>query len=241
MLFLAACNGGQTPTDTTPPDVPSGLAATAGDAQVSLSWQANSEADLKQYNLYSGTSSTELTLLASIPGGSESYVATGLTNGTTYFFALDAEDNAGNKSSRSGSVSATPQADPDPDPDPDPTPPAVTTGNIPDGATDIAINTTISISFSKAMNRTATETAFSSSPAIDCEFSWNIFDTTLSCKPNNPLSSNTTYSITLGTGAQDTAGNPLGSPYSFSFTTGTQTLSSCRFGESNFSSCVFGD
>ncbi|MFL5851376.1 MAG: galactose oxidase-like domain-containing protein [Solirubrobacteraceae bacterium] len=91
------------PPDTTPPAVPSGLNATPGDAQVALNWSANGESDLDHYNVYRNSSK-----IAS-PTGS-SYTDTGLTNGTTYGYAVTAVDKAGNESAKSGSVSATPQA-----------------------------------------------------------------------------------------------------------------------------------
>jgi chitodextrinase len=93
------------PPDTTPPAVPSGLTATAGDARVALNWSANGESDLDHYNVYRNSSK-----IAS-PTGS-SYTDTGLTNGTTYGYAVTAVDKAGNESAKSGSVSVTPQAPP---------------------------------------------------------------------------------------------------------------------------------
>ena len=83
------------------PSAPTGLTATAGDAQVALSWTApttNTDSsaitDLAGYNVYYGTTS----------GGSYSqhnsttvtgttYTVTGLTNGTTYYFVVKAVDS----------------------------------------------------------------------------------------------------------------------------------------------------
>jgi chitodextrinase len=93
--------------DTTPPAVPSGLNATAGDAQVALNWSANGESDLDHYNVYRNNSKI------GSPTGS-SYTDTGLTNGTTYSYAVTAVDKAGNESAKSGNISATPQAPPAP-------------------------------------------------------------------------------------------------------------------------------
>jgi chitodextrinase len=89
--------------DATPPAVPSGLNATAGNAQVALNWSANGESDLDHYNVYRNSSK-----IAS-PSGS-SYTDTGLTYGTTYSYAVTAVDKAGNESAKSASVLATPQA-----------------------------------------------------------------------------------------------------------------------------------
>src|SRR5258708_18733755 len=78
------------------PGVPTGLAATAGNAQVSLSWSASAHAS--SYNLgRAATSSGPFTLIKNTT--STSFVDTGLTNGTTYFYVVSAADSAG--SSRS--------------------------------------------------------------------------------------------------------------------------------------------
>jgi chitodextrinase len=95
--------------DTTPPAVPSGLNATARDARVDLSWSANGESDLDHYNVYRNNNNSKI----ASPTGS-SYTDSGLTNGTTYSYAVTAVDKAGNESAKSGSVSATPQAPPPP-------------------------------------------------------------------------------------------------------------------------------
>lgn len=97
--------GGGTAPDTTPPAVPGGLAAVAGDAQAALSWTANTEPDLLGYNVYRGT-----TKLNATPVSTPSYTATGLTNGTAYSFQVSAVDTSGNESAKSGAVGATPVA-----------------------------------------------------------------------------------------------------------------------------------
>ena len=102
-----------TPTAaSTQPAAPSGLQATAGDAQVTLTWQANSESDLASYTVYQGTSSGNLSKVSDVPAGTETFTATGLTNGTPYFFAIDAKNTQGQSSSQSAEVSATPTAEP---------------------------------------------------------------------------------------------------------------------------------
>jgi parallel beta-helix repeat protein len=99
------------PADTTPPGAPTGLHATAGDGQVALGWNANTEPDLAGYNVYRSTSQTGsytkqnssiLTLTA--------LTQTGLVNGTTYWYRVSALDKSGNESPQSAAVSATPQA-----------------------------------------------------------------------------------------------------------------------------------
>lgn len=88
----------------TVPSAPTGLTATPGNAQVSLSWNASSGAT--SYSLYRATTS----------GGEASYrtgltsttfTDTGLTNGVTYFYKVTASNSVG-QSGLSSEASATP-------------------------------------------------------------------------------------------------------------------------------------
>ena len=98
------------PTSTRPPATPTGLTATAGDAQVVLTWNANSETNLSHYNLYRGTTSGSLTKIAEVAAGTLTYTDTLLTNGTTYYYAISAQNTGGQESARTAEVSATPAA-----------------------------------------------------------------------------------------------------------------------------------
>jgi len=93
------------------PAAPTGLAATPGDAQVSLSWNASSGAG--SYNVKrSTTSGGPYTTIAS-GVTSTSYTDPGLTNGTTYYYVVSASSACG-ESASSVEVSATPAAAPVP-------------------------------------------------------------------------------------------------------------------------------
>ena len=71
---------------TPPPAVPSGLTATAGNAQVTLAWTASTGAtSYKVYQLISGT----YTYIATVSGATTDTV-TSLTNGTSYSFEVTA-------------------------------------------------------------------------------------------------------------------------------------------------------
>ena len=88
------------------PTAPSNLTATAGNGQVQLSWSAVSGAT--SYVVYAGTTSGSLSPIAA-GVTSIGYVATELSNGTTYYFQV-AASNASVTGARSSQVSATPQA-----------------------------------------------------------------------------------------------------------------------------------
>jgi len=93
-------------TPQAPPQPPTGLSATPGNGQVSLSWTASSGAT--SYNVKRSTVSGGPYTTAGSPTGT-SFTNTGLTNGSTYFYVVTAV-NASGESVNSTEVSATPQA-----------------------------------------------------------------------------------------------------------------------------------
>ena len=87
-----------------PPAAPTGLTATAGNAQVSLTWSASTGAT--SYNVKrSTTSGGPYTTVGT--STSTAFTNTGLTNGTTYYFVVTAVNSAG-ESGNSNQASATP-------------------------------------------------------------------------------------------------------------------------------------
>jgi uncharacterized repeat protein (TIGR02543 family) len=92
----------------------------------------------------------------------------------------------------------------------------IVTGNTPTGS-DVPVNTPITITFSEAMNQEYTQSAFSTSPATIGCFSWS--GNTMAYTSSSNLVSDTTYTVTVGTGAMDLTGNNLQSPYSWQFST----------------------
>jgi hypothetical protein len=134
------------------------------------------------------------------------------------------------------------------------------------GATDVPINTTIEISFSKDMDTASVEKAFSINPSIEGKFNWtqgrkiiidsgidfSVIETvgvgeytkkvglvgkrTLQFIPSSDLTLNTIYTITVDTAAQDVSGMHLEEPFVFSFT--TQKLKVLSFSPSNGSTNV---
>jgi hypothetical protein len=93
--------------DTEAPAAPTGLTATAGNGQVTLSWTANTESDLYGYYVYVNGSEMHHNTDRIV---GTSYTVGSLTNGTQYSFVVTAVDNSGNESPSSAAVTATPVA-----------------------------------------------------------------------------------------------------------------------------------
>jgi YVTN family beta-propeller protein len=95
---------------TTPPSAPSGVYASAGNQQVTVSW--NNVSGATSYNIYwstvSGVTKATGTKISGVTGP---YVHTGRTNGTTYYYVVTAVNSYG-ESSESSQVSATPDTIP---------------------------------------------------------------------------------------------------------------------------------
>jgi fibronectin type 3 domain-containing protein len=109
LILHAGCagntSGGNPPgAHASVPAVPTGLAATAGNAQVSLSWNASSGAT--SYDVKRSTTTGGPYTQISSPS-STSFTDTGLTNGTKYFYVVSASNSAG-QSANSAERSATP-------------------------------------------------------------------------------------------------------------------------------------
>lgn len=102
-------------SDTTPPSTPTGLIATPGDTQVSLTWTASTDnVGVTGYRVYRDT------VLAGSPAGT-SFVDTGRTNGVEYSYRVSAIDAALNESGQSSAATATPEASGDVTPPSTPT------------------------------------------------------------------------------------------------------------------------
>jgi len=100
------------PADTNTPAAPTNLQGTAGNTQVSLKWNKSPEFDIGQYLVYRNTTNSPgtATLIGTTNHPDTQFVATGLTNGTPYYFWVKAVDKLCNAriSAFSGPLQITP-------------------------------------------------------------------------------------------------------------------------------------
>jgi O-glycosyl hydrolase len=104
---------------------------------------------------------------------------------------------------------------------PAPTVTAVTPGN---GSTGLVANTTITATFSEALNAsTITASTFTLTPQggapVSATVSYNATTFTATLKPNAPLAANKTYTAAVTTGVVGATGNAMANVNSWSFTT----------------------
>ena len=96
-------------TPMAPPSAPTSLVASAGNAQVTLTWAApssNGGVAVRNYNVYRGTAAGSETLQVSL-GNVLTFTDTGLTNGQTYFYKVSAMNSVG-EGPLSSEASSTP-------------------------------------------------------------------------------------------------------------------------------------
>jgi len=84
--------------------------------------------------------------------------------------------------------------------------------------TDVEVTEILTITFSEPMNHTSVENSIIIFPDISIlNYSWD--GNTLTITFSSDLSHDTEYTVSIGTGAEDPAGNALETPYSWQFTT----------------------
>ncbi|MFO7618280.1 MAG: ABC transporter substrate-binding protein [Thermoplasmata archaeon] len=84
------------------------------------------------------------------------------------------------------------------------------------GAWDVPMNTTVSVTFSEPMGHASAEAAFSINPTVSGYFTWD--GNTMNFHPNTNLAPTTEYFLSVNGDAKDVAGNNL-AYYSWSFIT----------------------
>ena len=107
----------------------------------------------------------------------------------------------------------------------DTTAPLVSSINPSAGATDVATNQKIAVTFDKGMDSmTLTPTTFTlTGPGLTPvagTVTYSSIGDTATFTPNSVLAANTTYTVTITGAAADLAGNPLGTAFVSTFTTG---------------------
>lgn len=101
--------------------------------------------------------------------------------------------------------------------------PTVTGTSVPDGTVDVPVDTAIAVTFSHAMDRTSTQAALRINGAVPTgSYGWSAGDTVMMFTPAAALGELNTYAVTVLGTALDTYQTPLGTDFSFSFTTGTK-------------------
>ena len=108
----------------------------------------------------------------------------------------------------------------------DNTPPTITGVSPVNGATSVAVNTTVSAIFSEAMNTATISTSTfelrNGSALIAATVNYNVTTRTATLIPSSSLASTTVYTATVKgglTGVKDVAGNAMVNNYTWSFTT----------------------
>ena len=163
------------------------------------------------------TYGTDVTLTATPAAGYQFNAWSGDYSGSTN---PDTITMNGNKNV-TAEFSTAPSSNPDPDPEPDPEPPTVSSTSPSNDATNVAVNSDITASFSQAMDGTTiTTSTFTVVNSTGDVVSGNVsYNPQATFYPTQNLKTNTTYTATITTGAQDADGVALASDHTWSFTT----------------------
>jgi hypothetical protein len=109
LIFMTGCETTVFVPDYTPPAVPRGVYAEAGDNYVDLFWQPNTDPDIAGYRVYVKTESmAKFQFLGS--ASDNHFYDKGAPNGITYYYGITAYDVNGNESELSYDIGiATPR------------------------------------------------------------------------------------------------------------------------------------
>ena len=154
-----------------------------------------------------GTTTTNNAVVTFTPSSSLSY-------STTYTATISSgvQDTAGNTMATNYTWSWTTGAAPDT------TAPTVQSTSPGSGATGVSVsNTTITATFSESMDSSTITTATFTVSGVTGTVTYS--GTTATFTPSSNLSYSTTYTVTITTGVQDSAGNAMASNYTWQFTT----------------------
>ncbi len=202
-------------------------AAADGDTAIDLSWTNPTDGDLEGVVIFrregaapTFTPTREATYSVGTDYGDSTCVFCsagtqttdiGLTAETQYFYAAYAYDAVPNYSTSPAEADATTAVD---------LAPTVTLTVPADGAAGVEPDVVISVTFSEAMNQTATEAAISmrDAGAVPVPGTASLVGDTLRFTPAAALEAETTYTVTIAATATDAVGTEMAAPYEFSFT-----------------------
>ncbi|MCX8087971.1 MAG: Ig-like domain-containing protein [Meiothermus ruber] len=207
------------PPDNTPPATPSGVKATAGDGEFFVDWNPGTEPDLAGYTVYVGSAADALAPILFVEKPTVLAKVTGLENGKTYFYAVDAQDTSGNRSVRSATASVTPK---------DNVAPTLASSEPANGAQDLMLVPALRFTFSEPMDTVSVQigmcvsadppaTATCATPTA-VNFGapvWSEGDTVARFTPTDQLQSGKTHVLVIS--AKDKGGNPLSGPNTVAF------------------------
>ncbi|MDW7712328.1 MAG: SUMF1/EgtB/PvdO family nonheme iron enzyme [Deferrisomatales bacterium] len=235
--FSIGCGGGggggdPGPTDTTPPVV---VSRTPAPDATAVAVGATITATFSEALDPSTITAATFTLSGPSGEAAGSVIYSGVTatftpsaslaHSTTYTATVTTgvRDLAGNALTSPVSWTFTTAAAPDTTP-PDTTPPAVVSRVPPPGATGVAVDISVTATFSEALDpSTITAATFTlSGPSGAVAGTVHYAGTTATFTPAGDLWPGTAYSATIAAGVRDLAGNPLGADHTWSFTTGTE-------------------
>jgi hypothetical protein len=189
-----------------------------GGADLTISWtMSDAETGVAQLRVWLNyTDGVTTTPIAGIQG------TTGHTASDSYVWATPTIDAAVQIQLLVLDGPGESATDTSPDVQVDSTRPSATLTQPTPAATNVPTNVPIRITFSEPMDKTATEAAFSITPAVaGLTYSWSNGDTVLWIN-HSALAANTAYDVSVGTGAKDACspGLTLAAAFQGSFTTG---------------------
>jgi hypothetical protein len=177
----------------------------------------------RKHLICTGTLSTLMTFGCFDPGPNEDTAVSDSTGGMDTDEPPSNETSSGPDDDSTGESTGGPQVDVDP--------PYIVSISPSDGAVGVRAKAPIVVTFSEPMNEAATEAAYHSTdiPPDDVTMSWNDAGDELTIIPKEPLAladgvdlemvEAIAYSLTIGTQAQDLAGNALEEDHTIEFWT----------------------